>query len=117
MDKKKMGMAAVVAMGVVAFAVARSRTTVAQSEPGRKQPVKATAAPAMPAAPGAGMTVPHPAAPVAVTPPMPAGPAGKAEIKETVFDAGTVERGAELSHAFSIKNVGEHDLTVDAKPG
>ena len=41
----------------------------------------------------------------------------KAEIAETVFDAGTVERGVDISHAFEIKNVGQADLTVDAKPG
>jgi hypothetical protein len=62
-----------------------------------------------------GMSVASPASPA--TPPVPAGPAGKLEVKETTFDAGTVERGVKLSHAFELKNVGEHDLTVDAKPG
>ena len=47
----------------------------------------------------------------------PSGPVGKVEIKELVFDAGKVDRGTDVSHAFTIKNVGPGDLTVDAKPG
>ena len=55
---------------------------------------------------------PAPAAVVA-----PSGPVGKVEIKELIFDAGNVARGTDVSHAFSIKNIGPGDLTVDAKPG
>ena len=64
--------------------------------------------------------------PVAITPApatasaadaAPSGPVGKVEIKELVFDAGKVDRGTDVSHAFTIKNVGPGDLTVDAKPG
>ena len=50
-------------------------------------------------------------------PTMPAGPAGILEVAQTTFDAGSVERGTKVVHAFELKNVGEHDLTVDAKPG
>ena len=56
---------------------------------------------------------PAPAAPAAAV----SGPVGKVEIKETVFDAGSVDRGTDVSHAFTIKNIGQGDLTVDAKPG
>ena len=56
---------------------------------------------------------PAPAAPAAAA----SGPVGKVEIKETVFDAGSVDRGTDVSHAFTIKNIGQGDLTVDAKPG
>ena len=48
---------------------------------------------------------------------VPSGPVGKLEIKETIFDAGKVERGTDVSHAFVLKNIGLGDLTVDAKPG
>ena len=67
-----------------------------------------------------------PAKPVAATPATPApapaaatpsGPVGKVEIKETIYDAGTVERGKDISHVFELKNVGPGDLTVEAKPG
>jgi hypothetical protein len=46
-----------------------------------------------------------------------AGPAGKLQVDETTFDGGKVDRGAKVVHAFVLKNVGEHDLTVEAKPG
>jgi len=72
-------------------------------------------------------SAPKPTPPLVVTPPSPkpasvvpsvqTGPGGKAEMPETTFDAGEVERGAEVKHAFVIKNVGEHPLTVEAKPG
>ena len=65
------------------------------------KPVAVTPAPAAPAAPAAAAS----------------GPVGKVEIKETVFDAGSVDRGTDVSHAFTIKNLGQGDLTVDAKPG
>ena len=67
-----------------------------------------------------------PAKPVAATPVTPApapaaatpsGPVGKVEIKETIYDAGQVEKGADISHAFELKNIGPGDLTVEAKPG
>ena len=54
---------------------------------------------------------------VVPTPAAPTGPVGKLEAKELTFDAGTVERGADISHAFQLKNIGVGDLTVDAKPG
>jgi hypothetical protein len=53
----------------------------------------------------------------AATPVVPAGPPGKAEILEVAYAAGTVAQGTDISHAFTIKNVGQHPLTVDAKPG
>lgn len=56
---------------------------------------------------------PTPAAP-AVTP---SGEAGILEIEETVFDAGTVDRGTDVRHAFTLKNVGTSPLNVTAKPG
>jgi hypothetical protein len=59
-----------------------------------------------------------PAAPSAPTPAAaPTGPTGTLEIKETTWDAGTIERGAALSHSFLLKNIGKGDLTVDAKAG
>ena len=59
---------------------------------------------------------PAPAAPPAADA-APLGPVGKVEIKETVFDAGSIDRGTDVSHAFTIRNIGPGDLTVDAKPG
>ena len=61
--------------------------------------------------------VPTPAATAPAVAAAPTGPVGKVEIKETIFDAGSVDRGTDLSHSFSLKNVGPGDLTVDAKPG
>lgn len=54
-----------------------------------------------------------------VTPPRaaPRVPAGKLEVPATEFDAGTVERGAVVTHAFVLRNVGEHPLNIQAKPG
>ena len=105
----------------------RDAKKAADSEPAATAvPDAAPAAPAQQATPtiqvqptltpqGATPGMVPPATPGA--PAVPAGPAGKLEIKETTFDAGTVERGVKLSHAFELKNVGDHDLTVDAKPG
>lgn len=68
------------------------------------------------AQPAAAPATPKPTpAPTAIA--VPAGPVGKVEIKETLFDAGKVERGTDVSHVFSVKNIGQADLTVDAKPG
>ena len=66
-----------------------------------------------PVAPGQPTTV-VPGQPV---PAAPAAPGGTVEIKERSWDAGTVERGGPVTHAFILKNVGKYDLTVDAKPG
>ena len=74
-------------------------------------PVKVTAT-----KPAATPVAAQPAAPPAADA-VPSGPVGKVEIKETVFDAGSIDRGTDVSHSFSIKNVGPGDLTVDAKPG
>jgi len=60
---------------------------------------------------------PKPAAAPMTSAAAPAGPPGKAEVPETEFDAGDVERGTPATHTFVIKNVGEHPLTVDAHPG
>jgi hypothetical protein len=44
-------------------------------------------------------------------------PRGVLEVPESVFDAGKIERGATLRHAFLLKNVGTAELAIDAKPG
>lgn len=67
--------------------------------------------------PTMGMSPMPGAAPADGAPAAPTGPTGKAEIKETVYDAGTIDRGTDVTHAFEIKNIGKADLTVDAKPG
>ena len=36
---------------------------------------------------------------------------------EPVYDAGTVERGVTLRHAFALKNIGQAELSINAKPG
>lgn len=89
--------AALLGAGLVAQANAAETTVKATAA----KPVAITPAPAAPA-------------PAAATP---SGPVGKVEIKETIFDAGTVERGTDISHSFTLKNIGEGDLTVEAKPG
>jgi hypothetical protein len=38
-------------------------------------------------------------------------------VVERVHDAGEIERGVTLKHAFVLKNTGTADLSVDAKPG
>ena len=119
MNPKKLGLLAVTAAGVVAIAVARSAATSPPAKPATSAPSPARATTGEPMK----VTPAHGAVPVAApnaapaVPAAPAGPPGKAEIKELVFDAGSVERGADIKHDFSIKNIGDHDLTVDAKPG
>jgi hypothetical protein len=44
-------------------------------------------------------------------------PAGSLEVPEAVFDAGKVERGVTLRHEFVLKNIGQAELSIDAKPG
>jgi hypothetical protein len=44
-------------------------------------------------------------------------PRGVLEVPERVFDAGKIERGAPLRHAFLLKNIGTAELAIDAKPG
>lgn len=112
---------------LVAVALASAAVLMGADAPKPAAPAKpatpAATLPAKPAAPAAGQQMPQvtitpsiPGAP-APAPAVPAGPGGTVEIKETSWDAGTVERGGQVSHAFVIKNVGKHDLTVDAKPG
>jgi hypothetical protein len=38
-------------------------------------------------------------------------------VAERVHDAGEIERGVTLKHAFVLKNTGTANLSVDAKPG
>lgn len=52
-----------------------------------------------------------------VPPPEPEGARGKLEAPERLFDAGTVDRGAIISHDFELRNIGNGTLTVDARPG
>ena len=47
----------------------------------------------------------------------PSPPTGRLEVPELVYDAGKVDRGVTIRHAFVLKNVGTADLSVDAKPG
>jgi hypothetical protein len=47
----------------------------------------------------------------------PTPPTGRLEVPEPVYDAGKVDRGVTIRHAFVLKNVGTADLSVDAKPG
>ena len=47
----------------------------------------------------------------------PAPPAPSLEVPEPVYDAGTVERGVTLRHAFALKNIGQAELSIKAKPG
>ena len=125
--------------GVATLSLAAAVSAADRSAPRARRKAAPEAAPAAapPATTPAADVHVHPAAPApasapaAVTPvmtmtptaapgtpaPAPAGPPGKAEIKELLFDAGTVERGAEIKHDFVIKSIGDNDLTVDAKPG
>ena len=48
---------------------------------------------------------------------LPPQPAGRLEVPMPVYDAGKVERGALLRHAFLVKNIGTAELAIDAKPG
>ena len=47
----------------------------------------------------------------------PPGTRGRLEVVEPVHDAGRIERGATLRHAFVLRNAGAAELHVDAKPG
>ena len=47
----------------------------------------------------------------------PAPPAARIETSEVVYDAGKVERGVTVRHAFVLKNIGTAEMSVDAKPG
>jgi hypothetical protein len=49
--------------------------------------------------------------------PATAPPTGSLEVPEAVFDAGKVERGVTLRHEFVLKNIGQAELSIDAKPG
>ena len=120
--------AAALSLGAVAGAADRSAPRPRRSDaskvpvasaPAETRAPAAVAPPAPASAPSVmpTMTMTPSAAPGTPPPMVPAGPPGKAEIKELVFDAGTVERGADLKHDFVIKSIGENDLTVDAKPG
>jgi hypothetical protein len=105
---------AILVVGGIAVAVKRDDTGETAAKPATARAAATTPATPTPAVDGASKPA-DPATPGA--PAVPAGPAGKMEIKETTFNAGTVDRGVKVVHAFEIKNVGEHDLTVDAKPG
>jgi len=42
----------------------------------------------------------------------------QAVYSETLYDAGTVEAGADLTHTFRVKNLGKADLLIESvKPG
>jgi hypothetical protein len=63
------------------------------------------------AAPGMGMTHPRQAQDQA-----PSGP--QAVFPERVHDAGTVEAGVDITHAFKVKNAGKTDLLIEqVNPG
>ncbi len=115
----KVGIPALVAAGAVALAIARSGGAEGGSPPAAlPEPVATVAA----ADPHAGHNHPPPAAPanqapVPGTPVATDGSGPQAEVPELIFDAGTVERGTDITHSFTIKNTGRQDLTVDAKPG
>ena len=49
--------------------------------------------------------------------PTPAPTAPSLEVPEPVYDAGTVERGVTLRHAFALRNIGQAELSINAKPG
>jgi hypothetical protein len=115
MSSKSIGLLAVAAIVVVVGAgISLSVAETAHApKPAASAPTTPAATPTLTVAPAHGA----PAEEVPAAAAFPAGPAGKAEMPETSFDAGVVERGSEVSHAFLIKNVGEHPLTVDARPG
>jgi hypothetical protein len=118
MNLKKLGLVALA--GALTVAAAHAATSKAKAkQPAASAPARATVGePLKPApAPAAPAAMPMPPAAAGATAAAPAGPPGKAEIKELVFDAGNIERGPDLKHDFVIKNVGQYDLTVDAKPG
>jgi len=44
--------------------------------------------------------------------------APKAVYLETIYDAGSIDSGTELSHAYKVKNTGKTDLLIESvKPG
>ena len=49
--------------------------------------------------------------------PATAPPAGSLEVSEPVYDAGKVERGVTVRHEFVLKNIGQAELSINAKPG
>ena len=110
----KVGALSALMSSALAGAVAAAPAAAAPAKPADPPKTQVVAPAVAPHAPGISVAQPDgaPAAPAA-----PTGPVGKLEVKETVFDAGTVERGAEITHAFQLKNIGKGDLTVDAKPG
>lgn len=111
-------------LGAAAALLASALAAVLLAGPPAKAPAAPAAAPqphVIPtAAPAPGPAVQAVQAVEPAAAPAPAaqgGPTGKLEAKETIFDAGAVERGVDVVHAFQLKNIGLGDLTVDAKPG
>ena len=49
--------------------------------------------------------------------PDPAGAAPALEIEAATFDAGSVDRGTLVRHAFTLRNTGDAPLSIHAKPG
>jgi len=49
--------------------------------------------------------------------PPPGAPRARLEATERTFDAGKVDQGVPLKHTFVLKNVGDAEMKVDAKPG
>ena len=49
--------------------------------------------------------------------PAPAPAAGSLEVPEAVYDAGKIDRGVIVHHDFVLKNVGQAELSINAKPG
>jgi len=115
MSSKSIGLLVTTGIVVIAAGISLSVASSAPAPaPSGASAAKPAVTPTVTVAPAHGATA-APANTAAIA--APAGPPGKAEMPETSFDAGTVERGAEVSHAFVIKNVGTNPLTVDAKPG
>lgn len=46
----------------------------------------------------------------------PVGPHARLVVVESTFDAGTVDRGTKVVHAFGVRNTGVAPLTLDVKP-
>jgi len=44
-------------------------------------------------------------------------PPAALEVPERVHDAGKIDRGTVVKHAFTLKNRGTTELSIDAKPG
>ena len=49
--------------------------------------------------------------------PAPAAPRPRVEATDRTFEAGKIDQGVPLKHTFLLKNVGDAELKVDAKPG